>query len=221
MRAALLPVLLLLGTSATATAEGLYAGYSLGGSSVGNELGEEINDALRVRFAVGYRLNKRWAVEGFVGGDIGTASHFADRSYAASCGDCGGGTQPPPYQGYGSSSSLTTIGVDVKYLHPLSEKFEVYLRGSLGKGWLDNSDYSGRGFGIGAGAQIKGKVRALGFLFWPLFFVPWGPKVTAALYADAGSDFYRLHRHGHIDNPDSIDGSINRFTIGWAVGTDF
>jgi hypothetical protein len=220
MRAALLTALLVLGSS-TASAEGLYAGYSLGGSSVGDELGQDINDAMRIRVSVGYRLSKRWAVEGFVGGDIGTSSHLVNRSYAASCGDCGGDVVQPPQWGYSRSTSLTTVGVDVKYLRPLGEKFEVYLRGSLGKGWLDDSDYSGRGFGLGAGAQIKGKVRALGFLFWPLFFVPWGPKVTAALYADAGSDFYRLHRHGDIDNPDSIDGSINRFTIGWAVGSDF
>ncbi len=64
-------------------------------------------------------------------------------------------------------------------------------------------------------------MRVLGFLFWPLFFVPVGPKVTGALFIDTGADFYRLHRGGDIDNPDAIDGSMNRITIGWAVGADF
>lgn len=171
---------------------------------------------MRVKFSVGYRLSKSWAVEGFVGGDIGTYAHVQEPAYALRCIECGSGGGGGDSSSYLQSSSLTTIGVDVKYLRPVSEHFELYLRGSLGKGWLDNSDYEGRGFGVGAGAQLKGKVRALGFLFWPLFFVPYGPKVTGALFIDTGADFYRLHAHG-----DSIDGSINRITIGWAIGADF
>jgi hypothetical protein len=158
-----------------------------------------------------------------VAGDIGTVSNVdaGPRNVAARCVDCGGGDGGGDYYDDYSSSSMTTVGLDVKYLRPLSDNFEAYLRGSLGKGWLDSSDYSGRGFGVGAGVQLKGKVRALGFLFWPLFFVPVGPKVTAALFVDTGADFYRLHRGGDLDNRDAIDGSISRLTIGWAVGADF
>ena len=219
MRAALV-LALALGTASTAAADGLYFTESFGGTDVKNELGHHISSALRIRFGLGYRINKSWAVEGFVAGDVGTVGNVTEGSgYAARCIDCGGNNtggygNPSPY-----SSEMTTVGIDVKYLRPLSENFEVYLRGSLGKGYF--GDYSGRGFGAGAGAQLKGKVRVLGFLFWPLFFVPVGPKVTGALFIDTGADFYRLHRGGDIDNPDAIDGSMNRITISWAVGADF
>ena len=218
MRAALL-VAVVLGTVSTAAAEGIYVTESIGGSNVKNELGQHISGAMRIRFSVGYRLSRSWAVEGFLAGDLRTSSGGVEPAYAARCVDCDAGNTggyDPIY-----APSLTTAGVDVKYLRPLGDRFEVYLRGSLGKGWLDGSDYSGRGLGVGAGAQIKGKVRALGFLFWPLFFVPYGPKVTAALFVDTGADFYRLHRGGALDNPDAIDGTLSRITIGWAVGADF
>ena len=216
MRAALVALVTVLGT-ASAAADGIYVSEAVGGTTIKNDLGQKMGDGLRIRFALGYRLNKSWAIEGFLAGDISTTSYIAEPVAAARC-DCATPT-PEPHGVYGSS--VTTVGVDVKYLRPLSDNFEVYLRGSLGKGYLDASDYSGRGFGVGAGAQVKGKVRALGFLFWPLFFVPYGPKVTAALFVDTGADFYRLHRHGELDNPDAIDGSFNRLTIGWAVGADF
>jgi Outer membrane protein beta-barrel domain len=218
MRAAL-ALALVLGTASTAAADGIYFTEALGGSSVGNDLGHDITDAMRIRLSVGYRLNKSWAVEGWFAGDIGTTMNIDGQGYAARCVECND-VAPPDY-GYHRSSSMTSAGIDVKYLRPLGDRFEVYLRGSLGKGWLDADDYSGRGFGIGAGAQIKGKVPAIGFLFWPLFFTNWGPKVTAALFVDTGADFYRLHRHGDLDNTDTRDGSFNRFTIGWAVGADF
>jgi len=225
MRAAL-ALALVLGTASTAAADGIYFTESFGGSDVKGELGHQITDALRMRFSVGYRLSKSWAVEGFLAGDIGTTSNIdggPPRGYAARCVECGSGSGDggSGYNALDYASTMTTVGIDVKYLRPVSEHVELYLRGSLGKGWLDNSDYSGRGFGVGAGAQIKGKVRALGFLFWPLFFVPAGPKVTGALFIDAGADFYRLHRNGDLDNPDSLDGSTNHITVGWAVGADF
>lgn len=220
MRPALV-LALLLGSTATAAADGIYFSEQVGGSNVKNELGRYLDGTVNIRFAVGYRLSTSWAIEGFIAGDVGSTQAVPRPvGYAARCIECGDGGG-----GYGQSfdyvDSLTTAGLDVKYLRPLGEHFEVYLRGRLGKGWLDSTDYSGRGLGIGAGAQLKGKVRALGFLFWPLFFVPVGPKVTAALYIDGGSDFYRLHRGGQLDNPDAIDGSINRLSIGWAVGADF
>lgn len=220
MRAALV-LALVLGTASAARADGIYFSQQMGGTSVGNELSGQITDAMRLRFAAGYRLNTSWAVEAFIAGDIGTTSHLVEPTYAARCSSCDGGYGGGYGGGYHRGSSLTTAGVDLKYLRPVNERFEVYLRGSLGKGWLDSTDYAGRGFGVGAGAQLKGKVRALGFLFWPLFFVPHGPKVTAALFVDAGTNFYRLHRHGELDNPDSIDASTNQFTVGWAVGADF
>jgi hypothetical protein len=37
--------------------------------------------------------------------------------------------------------------------------------------------YGGFGLGVGGGVQLRGSVRALGFLWGPLFFVERGPKV--------------------------------------------
>lgn len=68
-----------------------------------------------------------------------------------------------------------------------------------------------------AGNSAKGKVRALGFMFWPLFFSGIGPKVTAAVYVDNGYEFYRLHRSGDR----SIDAQLTNLTLGFAVGSDF
>ena len=75
--------------------------------------------------------------------------------------------------------------------------------------------YGGRGLGAGAGIQLKGKVPALGFLFFPLFFpADVGPKVTAALYLDTGYSFYRLRDSGGA----TIDVQINSMTGGFSVG---
>ena len=88
MRAALV-LALVLGTASTAAADGLYFTESVGGSDVKNELGTEISSAMRIRFSLGYRINKSWAVEGFLAGDIGTRVQHGS-GYAARCIECGG-----------------------------------------------------------------------------------------------------------------------------------
>ena len=99
---------------------------------------------------------------------------------------------------------LDEYGVALKYIQPLSQHFLVYLRGSAS-------------VGFGAGVALKGKVRALGFLWWPFFFMPLGPKVTAAITLDDGYDFYRLHG----PSPTAIDAQLTHLTLGFAVGSDF
>lgn len=212
-------VLMLCAISASAAADGVYFSESIGGTDVQDELGQKIDGAFRFRFAGGIR-RREWAVEGWLAGDLGTGPRAYD----------GGAPNPyPPARGcidycyddsYSSSMGLLTYGIDVKYLKPLARNIEVYLRGSISHGHLDG-DYSGRGLGFGAGVQIKGKVPAIGFLFWPLFFTDWGPKVTAAMFIDDGFDFYRLHQFGDRDNGRSIDAKLSHLTIGWAVGSDF
>jgi hypothetical protein len=203
--------------TATAVADGVYFSESIGGTDVQDELGQKMDGAFRFRFAGGVR-RREWAVEGWIAGDIGTGAN----AY-------GGGEPYPPARGcidycyddnYNGSTGLLTVGIDVKYLKPIARNIEVYLRGSISHGELDG-DYSGRGLGLGAGVQIKGKVPAVGFLFWPLFFTNWGPKVTAALFIDDGFDFYRLHAGGDRDHGRAIDAQLSHLTIGWAVGSDF
>ena len=82
--------------------------------------------------------------------------------------------------------------------------------------WITGETYVIDG---GAGVQLRGKVRALGFLYWPLFFVPAGPKVDAAIFIDHGVEFDRLHA---VTGPErSIDARFTRLTIGFHVGGDF
>lgn len=190
-----------------ARADGFYYTESVGGTKIKDELGNHVDSALRVRISLGTRQGS-WALEAWLAGDISLELADGDR-----------------YSYRNHDASLMQYGLDLKYLQPLSEHFEVYLRGSMSRAVTDHmhglDDYAGRGLGVGAGIQVKGKVRALGFLAWPLFFTGWGPKVTAALFIDDGYDFYRLHKHGDLQNGAAIDAQLTHMTFGFAVGSDF
>jgi hypothetical protein len=104
----------------------------------------------------------------------------------------------------------------VKFLQPLAPNVELYLRGGLSRGYAAGLDASGRGLGLGAGVQVKGKVSALGLVFWPLFFSGVGPKITAAAYLETGYEVYRLHGPRR-----STDAQLNHLMLGFAFGSDF
>lgn len=195
-----------------AAADGSYFTMGFGPGDVEDELGAVTDTTFRFRLGIGHRFGNL-AVEGFLAGDI-----FDD--YAV--------------------SEATSVGVDLKYLVKVSEHLQGYVRGSASRmsttlggygGGYDGSgcfdcygssygrDYAGRGLGAGAGLQLRGKVRAIGFLYWPLFFVPAGPKVNAALFVDHGMDFYRLHPGDNSGG--AIDAKLYRWTFGFNVGQDF
>ncbi len=203
---AAIAAMLVLSASA-ASADGVYVTESYGGTKVGDRLADHVESGLRVRLALGVRHGPI-AVEGYVAGLISGA--------VESLGDDGP---------IGHDDGLVMGGLDLKYLHRISDHVEVYLRGSASRAALTRTrvDYSGRGLGIGAGIQVKGKVPALGLLFWPLFFVPHlpGPKLTGALFVDDGFEFYRLHPGGALDATPAIDGKLSHLTIGFALGSDF
>jgi hypothetical protein len=181
-----------------------------GPGDVGSELRDYTATTFRFKAGAGHRIGNV-AVEAFLAGDI-----FDD--YAL--------------------SEAGTVGVDVKYILPLSTHFQGYVRGSASRmsttigsgydecyscggydGYYEGHSYAGRGLGAGAGLQLRGKVRAIGFLYWPLFFVPAGPKVNAALFVDHGYDFYRLHPEDGRGG--TIDAKLYRWTFGFNVGQDF
>jgi hypothetical protein len=116
---------------------------------------------------------------------------------------------------------LTMWGVDLKYFAPIAQHLEGYVHGSMSSARADGGleGYAGRGLGGGAGIQLKGRVRALGFLAWPLFFAPWGPKVAASLWLDTSYEMYRLHAPGPAPGP-SIDGQLTHVTFGFSIGSD-
>ena len=204
MRALLLVVLVAL--AGTARADGFYFTEGFGGSDVKDELGQYMSSAVRFQIAIGMRSGP-WALETHLGAHINVDA---------------------PVESPGWLDSITTYGLDLKYIQPLVDhNLEVYLRGGLAYAQIDNgygstlADYGGRGVDAGAGIQLKGKVRALGFLAWPFFFLNIGPKVTGAVWLDAGYSFFRLHRDGRIDTTPAIDAQITTISGGFAVGSDF
>jgi hypothetical protein len=219
MRCLVATVLLALATQ-TAAAEGVYFSESLGGTDVKDQLAPYMDNGFRFRIAGGYRAKNNLALELWFAVDINEREQYDDtyaaQGYALSTPDGYHGTG-----GYGDDSSngqtsFTSFGLDAKWLHPVNNNLELYVRGGLSKGYADGLDAEGRGLGIGAGAQIKGKVPALGFLFWPFFFTDFGPKVTAAGFVDSTYEFYRLHGPSH-----TTDAQLSHLTVGFAVGSDF
>lgn len=200
-----LPLVVLCAIAAPAAADGFYFTESFGATKVHDQLGAYMPDTdFRLRVSLGTRRG-RWSLEGYVAGDIGSyvTTPNADGGYAC----CG-------------APSLTSYGLDLKYLSPITRHIEVYLRGSATEGALTGAGldgYAGRGLGIGAGVQLKGKVPVIGLLWWPLFFTNWGPKMTGAIFIDDGYEFYRFHR----DGSSSIDAQLSHLTFGFSAGTDF
>jgi hypothetical protein len=189
-----------------AAADGSYFTFGMGPGDIKDELRDYADTSVRIRFGAGHRFGNL-AVEGFLAGDV--------------------------FDNY-EMSDATTVGLDLKYIVRLSDNFQGYVRGSAsrmstqvgGNAYNDcydcygsGRDYAGRGLGGGAGLQLRGKVRAIGFLYWPLFFVPAGPKVNASLYVDHGMDFYRLHPGDGVGG--AIDAKFYRWTFGFNVGQDF
>jgi hypothetical protein len=117
------------------------------------------------------------------------------------------------------TADLEAMGLDAKYIVELRRHVALFARvGPLiadGNGAL--AGYHGRGVGLGAGAQLTGKVRALGFLWAPLLFVKRGPMATGALFIDAGYDVYALRKSG----APAIDARIAHLAAGFAIGFGF
>jgi hypothetical protein len=203
-----LPLVLvcLCAAATTAAADGIYFTESFGGFKAKDEVAPYLPGGVAFRLTGGLR-QKNLAVEAWIGAAI------ADNGYTQE------GPRPLRDPRLEPFTSLTMYGLDVKFLNPVSKHVELYLRGSMsaaiGEGALEG--WAGRGLGLGAGAQLKGKVRALGFLWAPLFFTGIGPKVTGALWIDQGYDFYRLHG----PTPTAIDAQLTQIRVGFAIGSDF
>ncbi len=196
--------LALTAATAPARADGHYFTFGAGPDTVSDELGAVTGNGGHVRMAIGHRFGNV-AVEGYL------APQFLDERI---------------------NVSGLSYGVDVRYIVPLTSGVQGYVRGDLsrmtlhddawdgdGRGLAGAATRSGRGLGGGVGIQLRGKVRALGFLYWPFFFLPLGPKVDAALFVDHGVDFYRLHDSD--GRTDALDAKFTRVTIGFNVGKDF
>jgi hypothetical protein len=199
MRLALAVVLLAIATS-PARADGVYLSESVGPGAVRDQLGTALDGGtFRTRTAIGLRFGN-WALEPF---------------YASESTNPDGGAWNQP--------TLTSYGIDLKRVVPISEHFSAYVRGSMSHlAYPDQAPccflqplfipaggsyygFSGRGLGFGIGAQASAKLGG----------------VRAALFMDEGYDYYRLLPPAGDTYDSHVDGSITRLTIGLAIGTDF
>ena len=184
---------------------GVYIGESIGVGLSRDELAGIVGQPMHIRVMAGVRFGDV-AIEPWVLTDLQQDREGAWR------GIIGG----EPAMG---SADLEHYGIDGKYIVRLDPRLSAYVRGGpsivSANGALDG--YSGYGFGAGAGVQLSGRVRALGFLWSPLFFVAKGPKITGALFLDQGWDFFRLRKAG----APGIDSRIGHVSVGFALGSAF
>lgn len=184
--------------TSVASADGYYFTEAFGGTGVKDDLSAYMPSSVHFRVAVGRRRGN-WATELFMQAHLNT--------------ELGDSQNYPP--------DLTTGGLAIKYIEPVSPHLELYLRGSATLGSLDErfKDYAGRGLGLGAGLQYKGRGSVWGLLWWPLFWlVKDGPKMTGAIYIEDSYEYYRLHGP---TRGDVINAQLSNITVGYAVGTDF
>ena len=199
-------VVAILAPAGTAHADdGAYVTESFGVATSRGRLSGVLGTPLHLRLAVGMRLGNV-AIEPWILSDMQT-----DR--VGAFGGLAGG-EPRP-----GTADVNTMGLDAKYIVDIDRHVAMYARGGPlvadGNGAL--AGYHGRGIGVAAGAQLTGRVRALGFLWAPLFFVKRGPMVTGALLVDAGYDYYFLRMPG----APAVDARIGHLSIGFAVGSAF
>ena len=191
--------------AAPARADGYYYSEQLGFSTARGRDAQALATSLHTRAGLGVRWGA-FSIEPWVEADLAF-----DRDGATL--ELFGGS---PAMG---RADLEGFGLDARFSEPLGDSFSAYVRAgpryATATGTL--AAYSGFGFGTGTGIALVGKVRAFGFLWAPLFFVPKGPLVRAALYLDEGLDFYALRARGMP----TIAAPVIATSIGFAVGTDF
>ncbi len=159
-RALLMMVPIALASSSAARAEGLYGGVGFGGfARTDGKLAERIDAGSQVggRIVLGTRSDNV-SVEGvFFGTD------FEDRAD-------------------GTVGSTLSLGVDVKLHVPLLPKLEGYVRGGINDTWIGGasslSDYSGRGYDYGLGAEYRvagGRLLPVEVTLW----VDWNRQILS------------------------------------------
>ena len=177
-------VLALVLATATAHADGFYYSQGYGISSARSDGAPMLGASLQLRIAIGWRFGAL-TVGPWVAGNLAW-----DRE-GAWMGLVGG----EPAAG---DSDLKAYGADARYHATITGDLVMYVRGgpryAQGLGALDG--YSGPGLGAATGVQYTRRVRALGFLFAPLFFFDYGPMITASVFLDQNVDWYRMSAPG-------------------------
>lgn len=202
---------LLVATPIAAHAEtpGFYFIESFGVGKAKGELQPFVGNAIHTRIGFGARW-RFLAIEPWISSDLQFDRVGAWRYFV--------GGEPED-----GKADLAYYGLDAKLIAPLYKaptgaRLEGYVRGGgrLVSATGALADYTGHAYGMAAGFQLTGRVRALGFLFTPLFFSKRGPKVTGALFMEQGWDFIRIG-----DGMTTIDARVGHVSLGFGVGSKF
>lgn len=194
-----------IGDRGRAHADGFYYEEAVGLSAARGHAADALGTSLRLRIGFGMRLGAL-SIEPWFAGDLAF-----DRD-GATFALFGGA----PARGH---ADLSAMGIDARCTTGRWHHLALFVRGgprvATGDGTLSGA--AGRGLGVGTGLELVGRVRALGFLFAPLFFAHAGPVITGALFLDEGLDAYAL---------DAPAGGVRwtataSTTIGFAAGTAF
>lgn len=176
-----------------------YAFEGLTFSRINGPLRARATDVLQIQVGLGYQPeNSLWAYE------------LMGR---------GGGTVDLD----GPGASLLGWGLRAKRFVPLRRHFHLYGRAGVTENLLTDSpgaDLAGFGLEYGVGAMASLRVRALGFLFWPAFFMSVGPKVNLSLWADLGGEIGNLHA-SHKSDAENYDYRSSSASYGLSVGGRF
>jgi len=188
-----------------ARADGVYFSESFGVSLPRGEIATYLAQPLHVRLAAGVKW-RFLAIEPFISSDMQLDREGAIRGLLG--GEPAAGT-----------SDLSSYGIDAKVVGKIDRVLSAYVRAGTSRVDANGAlrGYAGWGVGASGGVVISGRVRALGFLWAPLFFVKRGPMVTGALFLDQGVELYRLRMTG---SP-SITAPVGHVCVGFALGSDF
>lgn len=201
-----LTALALVLAGATAHADGFYYSQAYGISSARGDGASMLGESLQLRIALGWRFGALTV------GPLISANLAGERDHAY-FGLVGG----DPAAG---DSDLKSYGIDARYHIAIEDNLALYIRGgpryASGLGALDG--YAGFGAGIATGVQLSGRVRALGFLFAPLFFMKKGPMVTASVFIDESLDWYRLAVPAMHELSSSRSSSLSLPLLGTSIG---
>jgi hypothetical protein len=190
----------------TSQADGFYYQQSYGVSSVRGEANPMIGESLQLRIAFGWRFGSLQVGPWF-------SAHLAGERENGYFRNLVGGD---PVTG---DSDLETMGADLKYNATIRPHLSAYVRGgprhASGLGALDG--YRGWGLGAGTGVALTGRVRALGFVFLPLFFSDRGPKITATVFVDQNVEWYSLRG----PSMSSLSTPLVGTSVGFGAGSHF
>ncbi|MBV8760454.1 MAG: hypothetical protein JO257_24395 [Deltaproteobacteria bacterium] len=190
--------------ASSAHADGYFYEQSYGVSSVRGAGAMGVGTGMRVRLGFGVRVGEV-ALEPWMAADL-----TLDRTGATY------GLGGEPAMGH---ADLTGVGFDARWDAAIAEHLAIYVRGGprIGGGTGTFATYNGLGLGAGTGIMLRGRVRALGFVWAPLFWLPRGPKVIGALFLDQGVDWY----HFRSGSSAPLDLPIVSTNVGFAIGSDF